>query len=224
MIAKIWTGILSASLWIVMVGLMLASSGLDGRYMSMWMSPGAEWLGYVLNTVTDIASVFVMYWYGRLQQSRSSKKREMSQRLLAFEAVSVVYSWLLSWRQLRMRLYSVEIAPLAAKLGGSVLANVLEIEIAALLFAGLVPLTLVGVGYAQSLLAGKMDDEQKENEPKTAKLAINEPEPVVVGFVCETCGYSAATQQALNAHQRKHAVKAGSNGNGHGLPVVEEVR
>ena len=61
MFAKFWTWLLSSSLWIVMIGLMLASSGLDGKYIASWMSPGSEWLGYVLNTVSDVASVFVMY-------------------------------------------------------------------------------------------------------------------------------------------------------------------
>jgi hypothetical protein len=213
---KLWTWFLSASLWIVTIGLMVASSGLDGYYIASWMTPGSEWLGYVLNTVSDIASVFVMYWYGRLQQDRSKTKRELSKRLLTFEAVSVAYSWLLSWRQLRMRLYSVEVATLTAKVNGSELAKVLEVEIAALLFAGLVPLSLVGVGYAQSLLAGRMGDEQKQSEPKPAQ---SKPEPKIIGFVCETCGYSADTQQAINAHQRKHKRK-----NGHKLPAkVEEV-
>jgi len=218
MFAKFWTWLLSSSLWIVMIGLMLASSGLDGKYIASWMSPGSEWLGYVLNTVSDVASVFVMYWYGRLQQSRSSTKRKLSDGLLAFEKISIAYSWLLSWRQLRMRLYQVEVATLSAKLAGSDLASVLEVELAAFLFAGLVPLSLVGVGYAQSLLAGRMDDEQKPSEPKLAK---SEPEPVVLGFYCEHCEYVATTQQALNAHKRKHAVKAG-NGR-HKQPTRAEV-
>jgi hypothetical protein len=198
---NLWTWFLSASLWIVMIGLMLASSGLDGKYIASWMSPGAQWLGYVLNTVSDVASVFVMYWYGRLQQSRSSTKRRLSSHLLAFEKISIAYSWLLSWRQLRMRLYEVEVATLSARLSGSELATVIEVELAAFLFAGLVPLSLVGVGYAQSLLAGRMEDEPA----KASKERIeSKPEPAVVGLICETCGYTATTQQALNAHQRAH--------------------
>ena len=216
---QLWAWFLSASLWIVMIGLMLASSGLDGKYIASWMSPGAEWLGYVLNTVSDLASVFVMFWYGRLQQSRSSKKRDLSNDLLTFEKISIAYSWLLSWRQLRMRLYAVEVATLTAKLGGSSLATVIEIELAALVFAGLVPLSLVGVGYAQSLLAGKMDDEQK---PVEEKQEISKPEPEQIGFACSECDYVGTTYQGLNAHQRKHAVKVGNNGNGR--LKVEEVQ
>ena len=67
---RIWRAIRRNSLWIMSIGLMAASSGIDGAYMAAWMPAGAAWLGYVLNTTSDVASEVLMYWFGRLQQER----------------------------------------------------------------------------------------------------------------------------------------------------------
>jgi len=192
------TRLRDSSLWLVAFGLMLASSGLDGVYMSRWMPPGVAWLGFVLNTMADVGNLILMYWYGRLRQSpRGSKRYKLAALLLPAELVAVGYSWLLSWRQLRIVLPAVEpehwrwVAPIAA---------------------GFIPLLLAFVGWAQALLAGKLDVPAKATEmPKSATF---EPAPLAEPcYACALCSYTGSTQQALNAHQRAH--------NGHKL---EEVR
>lgn len=159
---SLWQTILANSLWLVGLGLMLASSGIDGAYMAQWMQPNAHALGYILNTVSDIAGMTLMYWYGRLAQTPRNAKggaliRFMSRFILAAEIVAVGYSWFFSWRQLRRVMYGVESMPLAGKFG-STLAGAVEVEIVAAIAAGFIPLLLAFVGYAQSLLAGRIDD------------------------------------------------------------------
>lgn len=194
-----------ASLWIVMLGLMLASSGLDGVYMAKWMPPAWAWSGFVLNTMADIANPVIIYWFGRIRQTAraGSKRAKLALLLLPAEAVAVGYSWLFSWRQLRIVLPAVEpdhwywVAPLAA---------------------GFIPLLLTFVGLAQSLLAGKLDDERAPSKAQArAEPTIAEPEPVEP-FVCGVCGQAFATQQAVNAHQRVH-----SRSNGHKEPSERTV-
>ena len=112
--------ILSKLLWFAGFGLMLASSGIDGAYMSAWMPRGWEWLGYVLNSVADVSGMILTYNFGRLQQDRTKAKRRLSLFLLGAEIIAVVYSWFFSWRQLLIVLPSVEpmayrwVAPIAA--------------------------------------------------------------------------------------------------------------
>lgn len=192
------------SLWLVGVGLMLASSGIDGAYMARWTT----WpiLGYVLNTTADVCSEVLMYWYGRFQQDRSDRKRRLSAALLAAEAVAVGYSWLFSWRQLRVMLQPAEptdwqwVAPLAA---------------------GFIPLLLAFIGYAQSLLAGRIAAEpigqriglaesRIELTQQPLELIPEPPEPATKPRFCVTCGKTFSTQGAVNAHQRMHR----TNGNG----------
>ena len=138
------------SLWIVGLGLMLASSGLDGVYMSKWMPPGYGWLGLVLNTTSDISGMVIIYWYGRLRQDRSSRKRRLSNVLLAAEAVTVLYSWAFSWRQLRAVLRQYEPQ---------------DWQWVSAVAAGFIPLLLAFVGYAQALLAGRLQDPQEAKQP-----------------------------------------------------------
>ena len=177
-----WDWVRRNSLWLVGLGLMLASSGLDGVYISKWMA-GAPWLGFVLNTMSDVANLTLMYWYGRFRQSpKGSKRYRLAAAMLPSEIIAALYSWLFSWRQLRAVLPAVEpehwrwVAPVAA---------------------GFIPLLLAFVGYAQSLLAGKFDDEPTRASEKPAA----EQE---VRYVCALCSRSFGTQQALNAHRRAH--------------------
>jgi len=171
------------SLWLIGIGLMLASSGLDGVYMAKWM-PANWWaLGLVLNTVADIGNLTLMYWYGRFRQSpRGSKRYRLAAALLPAELVAVAYSWFLSWRQLRAVLPAVEpehwrwVAPIAA---------------------GFIPLLLAFVGWAQALLAGKLDEEPASAREQPQR----EPRP---GYACAVCHSAFGSQQALNAHQRVH--------------------
>jgi len=71
---RVWQQFLQSSLWLASVGLLLSSSGIDGAYLAKLMPPGWGVLGLVLNTVSDIASEVMMYWYGRLQMDASSTK------------------------------------------------------------------------------------------------------------------------------------------------------
>jgi len=174
----VWKLLLDNSLWAVAFGLMLASSGLDGVYMAKWMPAGFGWLGLVLNTMSDIAAITLTYWFGRLQQSGKTKRR-LSLVLLGAELVAVAYSWFFSWRQLRLVLPAVEPA---------------EWRIVSAIAAGFIPLLLAFIGYAQSLLAGRVAAEQRETAPKP------QPEP----FTCEVCGWIGKGQASLNAHKRVH--------------------
>jgi len=115
-----WEWVKKNSLWLVGLGLMLASSGLDGVYISRWMT-GAPWLGFILNTMSDVANLTLMYWYGRFRQSpKGSKRYRLAGAMLPSEIIAALYSWLFSWRQLRAVLPAVEpehwrwVAPVAA--------------------------------------------------------------------------------------------------------------
>jgi hypothetical protein len=145
------------SLWIVSLGLMLASSGIDGAYMAKWMPPGFGWLGLVLNTMSDVSGMVIIYWFGRLQQDRSSRKRRLSSVLLAAEAITVLYSWLFSWRQLRL------VLPATERVGWQWVSAVA---------AGFIPLLLAFIGYAEALLAGRVEDPKpREAQTATAQIA-----------------------------------------------------
>jgi len=153
--------IVNNSLWLIGLGLMLASSGIDGAYMSQWMPPGWEWLGLVLNTMADIGGMVLMYWFGRLRQDRSKAKRQLAYALLASEIVSVVYSWGFSYLQLRRVLVAVE---------GD------EAEVVAFFAAGFIPLLLAFVGYAQALLEGRIVTPKASQQ--TAQTAQQVPQNV----------------------------------------------
>jgi hypothetical protein len=166
---RLGTWCLQSSLWIVALGLMLASSGIDGTYMerlNAWPS-----FGYILNFMSDVANLILMYWYGRLQQDRSPKKQERSRHVLKAEWVAIGYSWLFSWRQLRPQVYNVETMPVLSKLfGAGETGSAWEVEVLALVFAGFIPLILAFIGYVQSLLAGRLEDEQKVSAKATQEV------------------------------------------------------
>ena len=60
-IERAWAAFLRVSLWLVSIGLMLASSGVDGAYLTKLMPAHWGWMGLVLNTTADIASEVIMY-------------------------------------------------------------------------------------------------------------------------------------------------------------------
>ena len=150
------------SLVIVGLGLMLASSGLDGAYMSKWMSSQLWFLGYVLNTVSDITGFVLTYWYGVFQQSKDETKRQMSKMLLVGEVVGIVYSWAFSWRQLRFVMPMIETNPISG--------SQWEVEIVSFVAAGFIPLTLALVGYAQSMQVTSEDLELDAPKPKRKEV------------------------------------------------------
>lgn len=193
--------LLDNSLWLVGLGLMIASSGVDGAYMTKWMPPGASWLGYVLNTVSDVAGMVLMYWYGRILQTRQNesggkRKLQLSRALLVAEVLAVGYSWLFSWRQLLIVLPQVEaqatrwVAPLAA---------------------GFIPLLLAAVGFAQSLLAGRITATQVAQPKMQVAQSATQPAQAVAivaggngdkSHACSYCNRNFAKSQGLSAHLR----------------------
>lgn len=162
-----WNRLLQASLWLASIGLMIASSGLDGAYLAKLMPTGFAWLGLLLNTMTDLTSELGMYWYGRLQMDRSSTKQKRARWLLVGQIVLVGYAWLFSWRQL---------VPIIAKVdpGAWWMAPI---------GAAFIPSALIVVGYTQALLAGRVEDVKATAKvaPVDAKLASEAPtEPPTV--------------------------------------------
>lgn len=145
MIDKTWDWIIKNSLWIASIGLMLASSGLDGAFLCKLMPESLWWLGLVLNTTTDVTSEFISYWTGRLAQDASKTKRRLSKLLWLPQGLLVGYAWLFSWRQIIPIMRIIEpqdykwLSPICA---------------------GFVSVALVAVGYTQSLLAGKIEKEE----------------------------------------------------------------
>ena len=138
---------LRGSLWLVSAGLCLASSGLDGAYLTRLMPPSLFWLGYVLNTMADVASEIMMYWFGRLRLlPKASKHNRLALLVLPAEALLVGYAWFFSWRQLLLVLPRVESAD--------------AVRWVAPIAAGFIPLALLAVGYTQALLAGRAEDTQ----------------------------------------------------------------
>lgn len=214
------------SLWLVGLGLMLASSGIDGAYMARWMTDlpgvgGAAVLGYILNTTSDVAGMVLTYWFGRLQQApKNSKQHRLSWFLVGAELVAVGYSWLFSWRQLRIVLLPIE---------GEDAAWVSWVA------AGFIPLLLAFVGYAQALLAGRIERQSDADvrsaangnghdtslyalrSLKRASLPLqsvacathaghgnagSDAAVAPAGFACEFCGRTFGTAQGVSAHMR----------------------
>ena len=139
---QFWNRLLQASLWLASIGLMIASSGLDGAYLAKLMPDGWSWLGLLLNTMTDLTSELGMYWYGRLQMSRSTTKQKRARWLLVGQVVLVGYAWVFSWRQL---------VPIIARIDP-------DAQWMAPIGAAFIPSALIVVGYTQALLAGRVED------------------------------------------------------------------
>lgn len=139
------------ALWLVGLGLMLASSGIDGAYMARLMSWPA--LGYVLNTTSDIAGMVVMYYYGRLlkDNGKGSKKYKMAGALLGSEVVAVFYSWYFGWLQLRIIMQPIE------PRNSLVISGIV---------AAFIPLLLAFIGFAQSLIVTPPDATEKPVDTK----------------------------------------------------------
>jgi amino acid transporter len=177
-LSTLWIAFLANSLWVASIGIMLASSGIDGAYLAKIMNP--FWLGYVLNTVSDVASEILMYWYGRLTQDYSSTKRRRAKWLLVVEVILAGFAWLFGWRQL---------LPIIETHDGAQAAKWL-----APLMAAFTPVALIGIGYAQSLLAGRIEKEtETQDKPQPAAKAAN---------ACDYCGAEFAKPQGVSAHLR----------------------
>ena len=207
-IRRFWGWVAKSSLWLVSFGLMLASSGLDGEYMAAWMPWRDGLLGYVLNTTSDVAALGLMYWYGRLQMDASSTKRKKSKRLLIAEAIATLYSWFFSWRQLLRVLPGVEQGTMRIPL----LGEVESAHVIAPIAAGFIPVLLVAIGYAQALLAGRIEREQGDStaaqeQPQAEQAKAQSESKSARGnghsaHQCPWCERGFATQQAVSAHLR----------------------
>lgn len=155
---NLWQQLLKVSLWLASIGLMLASSGLDGAYLAKLMPDGWAILGLVLNTVADVTSELGMYWYGRLRMDKSSTKKKGAKWILVGQVVLVGYAWLFGWRQLVPIIAQVDPdAPWMAWVG-----------------AAFIPAALIVVGYIQSLLAGRIETVKVD---QAAEVSEPKPEP-----------------------------------------------
>ena len=141
--------------------LMLASAGVDGKFLSMWMSEGLAWLGYVLNFVSDASGYVLSNAYGRL--SADADKRKLAQLLLVGEYVNILYSWLFSYLVLRERFHIFYVNPIFDNLR-------IELEILSFVSAGFVPLLLVFLGYADAL---NKTSEGVQNSPDGLRTLYN---------------------------------------------------
>ena len=161
-IGQVWQSFLHVSLWLVSIGLMISSSGIDGAYLTKLMPAGWGWLGLVLNTTADIGSEIGMYWYGRLKQAG----RKKIWPILVVQVILVGYAWLFGWRQL------VPIVKELEPVGHQVYAGIM---------AAFIPVALVGIGYTQALLAGRVVSANAR--PIAAKeervaVPVDEPAPI----------------------------------------------
>ena len=194
--SRLWTAIKHKSLWIMSIGLMAASSGIDGAYMAAWMPDNVPWLGYVLNTTSDVASEVLMFWFARLQQERKgTKKWRLSWAILPAEAVIVLFSWFFGWRQLRLVMPRIE---------GASAVWVAPVS------AAFVPLLLVTSGYAQALLAGKFENASQSTASASQSTASAMQSADTYTAQCEQCGWSsnghessARAERALRVHQSR---------------------
>ena len=153
------------ALWVVGLGLMLASSGIDGAYMARWNT--WPWAGFLLNTVADVGGMAIAYYYGVLVQDTTKKKRRLARLLLGAEVVAVLYSWFFSWRQLLLVMPGIEgqdarwVAPISA---------------------AFVPLLLAFVGLAQSLIneppEREQDSQPARNQAQQARASEMAPAPI----------------------------------------------
>ena len=206
-----WTWLQRNCLWLVAIGVMIASSGIDGAYMEKlneW-----QWFGYILNTVSDIASPAIMYWYGRLQLDKSTAKRNRSKNLLRSEWLFIGYSWLFSWRQLRPAIRIAESSTVVGSFGAPVWLETVELELLAFVFAGFAPLLLAVIGYVIALLHGRIEDAPPKSKDKPAIAETK------LAFTCRYpgCRRSFGSQAALNGHQSKH-----KNGRKESVPAMKQ--
>jgi len=183
------------ALWLVGLGLMLASSGIDGAYMARLMSWPA--LGYVLNTTADVAGMTLTYYYGRLlrDNARTSNKHKQARYLIISEVVAVGYSWFFSWRQLRLVIQVIE---------------PVDYEWIASVSAAFIPLLLAFIGWAQSLIVTPPDADGKPVDTKAVTtgakvettgqlVAASEQEAVSTGRRMDTTGKPPAQPKTIDA-------------------------
>lgn len=181
------------------IALSLFSCGFDGAFLSslMWIKTPTlgMFFGQGLNFAADAATHVLGHQFANEQRiaAKKSKRWRLSFVLLAGDVAAIFYSIVFSWYQIRINSPSMP-------------------EWLQWSAASFAPVFILVMGVARALR-----DANIKAEPEPATAEISEPPQPTIGFHCEHCDYIADTQNGLNAHKRKHAVKAG-NGNGHKLP------
>jgi len=180
---------LRALLWAASVAIWVFSSGFDGRFLRTLMPVGALWgvFAYGLNFVVDVSNEMFAYVFALIQ--RHGRKGSKLWR----------WSFAMLAAQVASLYFGTVFSQAAIAEARPTLAPYLAWSAALL-----AQVSLLFLGVGQALL-----DVRSKAEPKPARP---QPEP----FTCETCGYIARNQHALNAHQRVH-------GNGQRVKA-EEVR
>jgi hypothetical protein len=179
------------ALWLISVAIMILSNGGDGRYVRGWQVSGVIGfvLGYGLNLAVDavqeiLAFEFTRHWMDTTEGKARTRKRALSLALLAGQFALIYFAVVFAYRQ-----YS--------------LLKPDEPNLYRWSMAAFAPAALALLGVAQALRA------RQQGERRQSK-----PQPQRQPYECNTCGYVAKSQPALNGHQRKHS--------GNGQRVREE--
>ena len=174
-------------LWLMSILISLAFAALDGRYLRAYMFDGplGEVCAYTGNFLIDLSGEFLAYEFTRhqrdtVQGKARDRKRALSWVLFVGELGLLYFAVVFSWRQATL-LMPGEPAWMRWSIA---------------LFAQ-VALLLLGVANA-------LRDVQLA---KPREATPEPPEPTPIGYPCGRCEYVGTTQQALNAHKRKHRGK-----------------
>jgi hypothetical protein len=204
-------------------GLMLASSGLDGAYMTLLMpqhvliarwTVSFAWLGLVLNFAADGTDLYLSYRIGRLMNTRDTVKQWGAVILLALGLlVAAGYSWYFSYLQLRRVLPAFEVGEVG------------DVDRTARIIAGFIPALIVILGLEDGLshFSSKRFLETGEEQPAISELKPDksEPEPLRCPICGATSGISGKpflTKEAVSGHMSAHK----HSDNGH-EPASERV-
>ena len=189
------------------IALSLFSCGFDGAFLSRLMWTNAPVWGFVFGQGLNFAADAVTHVLGnqfaeeQRKAPKGSKRRKLSYLLLPADLAALYYSVAFSWYQIRLNWQD--------------LPGWLQISAAS--FA---PVFILWLGVARALRDANIKAEPSEAKQKASQLepAQSEPEPLTIGFLCDVCGEPFATQQAVNAHMRKH-----KRTNGHKAELEREV-
>jgi len=195
-------------LWGLSIVIMLASAGLDGRYIRSWMFTG--WVGaicgYGLNLAVDICAEVFAYEYTLhildVQAGKArDKKRAHARWLLVGQFGLIYFGVVFSWRQLSL---------------------VLPDEPSWLLWsaAAFAQFALVFLGIAQALRDGTGTRAKGSDRTATGSDGGRSEsdgiadDSTVNRYQCGKCKARFATQNALNSHMSVHKREKSKNERG----------
>lgn len=169
------------------------------EFVSREMSAG--FLGWVFAPALG-AAVYTVAYYTRQQTTRKAAMVG----LLFFVLVDAYMNFAEVW------LTSSHDHPLT--IGGAVLYGVFPTAAVAILgwlqtSIGKLPPTKNETRIKSAWSSWLADKLQVEAKPTREPVAVSEPEPEPVRYVCVRCGYAATSQNGLNAHAKKHATGNG---------------